>query len=273
MTDLVMINIAGDGQITKEIIREGAGPMPVEGDKVKVHYIATVKETDTEFDNSRSRGSPTKFVLGDTTGKAWCAGIYSMKVGELSKFTVGARYAYGEEGLPGVVTPDSTIVIEAELLEIMEKFETTEAAIARANEINDQANTAFRSGEFQAAIDLYTKELDFVEDIDTDEARDVIKRIYRNISTSHGKLENWKASLRYAQLVLDRDSSDLKAIVRKVEALIGLRLLPDARKAISAATKELGKQTVLRTLVKAVEAAEATEKKEETERFAKMLRK
>lgn len=196
-----------------------------------------------------------------------------MKVGELSKFTVSAEYAYGKDGLQGVVTPDSTVIIEAELLAILEKFESTEAAISRANEINDAANAAFRSGDYLSSITLYDNELDCVDGLKEPEAVDILKRTHRNISTAYAKTNNWKQSLTHASIVLEHDGTDLKAMVRRIEALINLHMLHDAREAIGNATRKHGNQSILRTLKKALEAAEDTEKKEETERFTKMFRK
>ena len=44
-----------DGGIMKEILKEGEGPNPANGDEVVAHYVGTL-EDGTKFDSSRDRG-------------------------------------------------------------------------------------------------------------------------------------------------------------------------------------------------------------------------
>tara|TARA_R110001592_G_scaffold352479_1_gene650348 strand:- start:954 stop:1391 length:438 start_codon:yes stop_codon:yes gene_type:complete len=66
------------------------------GDKVKVHYIGTLKDG-TEFDNSRTRGEGLEFILGDgKLLKGFNDVVEGLKIGETKKVDLEAKEAYGE---------------------------------------------------------------------------------------------------------------------------------------------------------------------------------
>ncbi|KAH0793686.1 peptidyl-prolyl cis-trans isomerase, FKBP-type family protein [Histomonas meleagridis] len=112
------IQVTGDGKVTKDIIREGSGPIPQRGQKVQVHYVGTLTNG-KKFDSSRDRGKPFEFTIGSGVIAGWSLGVATMKVGELSKFTIAADYAYGNRGFPGLIPPGSTLIFEIELLKIL----------------------------------------------------------------------------------------------------------------------------------------------------------
>ena len=59
-----IIDVSGDGGVTKVIKKEGSGmDTPCEGSTVYVHYVGTLLDGQ-EFDSSRKRGKPFDFVLG-----------------------------------------------------------------------------------------------------------------------------------------------------------------------------------------------------------------
>jgi peptidylprolyl isomerase len=66
------------------------------GDKVKVHYVGTLKDG-TEFDNSRTRGEGLEFTLGDgKLLKGFNDVVEGLKIGETKKVDLEAKEAYGE---------------------------------------------------------------------------------------------------------------------------------------------------------------------------------
>lgn len=111
------INVSSDGKVTKEILREGTGPQAERGHKVDVHYVGTLTNG-KKFDSSRDRGKPFSFTIGRDVIKGWSLGVATMKVGELSRFTIASEYAYGNQGFPGLIPPNSTLVFEIELLKV-----------------------------------------------------------------------------------------------------------------------------------------------------------
>jgi FKBP-type peptidyl-prolyl cis-trans isomerase len=114
------MKITRDGKVIKEILREGTGSeRPIRGSKVSVHYVGWL-EDGTKIDSSRDRNQAFTFTLGQGVIVGWSAGVSSMLVGEISKFTMQHEYAYGAEGYPPTIPGKATLVFEIELLEILE---------------------------------------------------------------------------------------------------------------------------------------------------------
>lgn len=98
-----------------EVLREGEGPSPGEGETVTVHYRGTLLDG-TEFDSSYSRGEPATFPL-DRVIEGWKEGLQMMKEGAKYKFYIPSDLAYGEQGTPGgPIPPSATLIFEVELI-------------------------------------------------------------------------------------------------------------------------------------------------------------
>ncbi len=101
-----------------EKITAGAGAVPKQGDTVTVHYTGWLSDG-TKFDSSGDRDEPFSFVLG--TGqviRGWDQGIGGMRVGDKARLTIPPELAYGEQGYPGAIPPNATLIFEVELLSI-----------------------------------------------------------------------------------------------------------------------------------------------------------
>lgn len=98
-------------------LKEGSGASPKASDTVKVHYKGTLTNG-KEFDSSYGRGQPATFPLNRVI-PCWTEGVQAMKTGGKAKLVCPSNLAYGSRGVPGTIPPDSTLVFEVELLEIM----------------------------------------------------------------------------------------------------------------------------------------------------------
>jgi FKBP-type peptidyl-prolyl cis-trans isomerase FkpA len=101
-----------------EKLTTGTGASPKKGDLVTVHYTGRFT-TGEKFDSSVDRNEPFQFVLGAGMVIAgWYLGVAQMKIGDKVKLTLPPELAYGRQGYPGAIPPDSTLVFEVELLGI-----------------------------------------------------------------------------------------------------------------------------------------------------------
>ena len=101
-----------------QVITAGKGAKPKASDSVKVHYKGTLLDG-TKFDSSYDRKEPAQFVLNSVV-PGWTEALQLMPVGSKYTLWIPAKLGYGAEGTPGgPIPPNSTLVFEVELLEIV----------------------------------------------------------------------------------------------------------------------------------------------------------
>ena len=100
-----------------EIITEGTGEIPKDTDRVRVHYHGTLIDG-TVFDSSVDRGEPATFGVNQVI-KGWTEALQLMPVGSKWKVYIPAELAYGERAAGNDIGPNSTLIFEVELLEIV----------------------------------------------------------------------------------------------------------------------------------------------------------
>lgn len=96
--------------------KEGTGLSPSATDNVTVHYTGTFLDGKI-FDSSVQRGQPASFGLNQVI-PGWTEGLQLMKEGAKYKFLIPPALAYGEQGYPGAIPPNSSLIFEVELIKV-----------------------------------------------------------------------------------------------------------------------------------------------------------
>ena len=102
-----------------EILAAGTGAKPTAADQVRVHYHGTLIDG-TVFDSSVDRGEPATFGVGQVI-PGWTEALQLMPTGSKWKVYLPSAIAYGERGAGGNIGPNSALIFEVELLEIIAK--------------------------------------------------------------------------------------------------------------------------------------------------------
>jgi len=99
------------------VLRNSNGPRPNHTSRVRVHYHGTLLDG-TVFDSSIQRQEPAEFALNQVIA-GWTEGLTLMPVGSKYRFWIPSELAYGGNGSPPVIGPNSVLVFEVELLDIL----------------------------------------------------------------------------------------------------------------------------------------------------------
>lgn len=100
-----------------EILKQGTGAKPSANDKVKCHYHGTLING-TVFDSSVQRGEPATFGVSQVI-PGWVEALQLMPVGSKWRLFIPSNLAYGEHGAGDVIEPNSTLIFDVELLDIV----------------------------------------------------------------------------------------------------------------------------------------------------------
>jgi FKBP-type peptidyl-prolyl cis-trans isomerase len=105
-----------DSGILYKVTTEGEGDKPTLENTVVVHYEGTTTEGNV-FDSSYARSQPATFKL---TGiiKGWQEVLQLMTPGSTYEVVIPPALAYGEQGSPGGIAPNSTLKFKIELIEV-----------------------------------------------------------------------------------------------------------------------------------------------------------
>lgn len=100
-----------------EVVKMGEGPKPADTSRVKTHYHGTLIDG-TVFDSSVERGEPVEFPVNGVI-KGWQEALQLMPVGSKFKLYIPSNLAYGERAAGPTIGPNSALIFEVELLEIL----------------------------------------------------------------------------------------------------------------------------------------------------------
>ena len=123
--EFLAANKTKDGVVTLpsglqyQIVKAGTGPKPTAEDQVKCNYEGTTIDGKV-FDSSIKRGEPAVFPVNRVI-PGWTEALKLMPVGSKWKLFIPAALAYGEQGAGQDIAPNSALIFEVELLEIVKK--------------------------------------------------------------------------------------------------------------------------------------------------------
>lgn len=100
-----------------QVLRQGAGRRPMATDRVRVHYRGSLLDG-TVFDSSYERGQATEFGLRQVI-PGWTEGLTLMPIGAKYRLWIPSDLAYGTQGRPPTIAPNSVLVFDVELLDIL----------------------------------------------------------------------------------------------------------------------------------------------------------
>ncbi|WP_199727774.1 FKBP-type peptidyl-prolyl cis-trans isomerase [Corallococcus sp. CA049B] len=115
--DLSAMNKSESGLYTQDLV-VGTGKEAVNKSYVYVHYAGWLPDG-SMFDNSRARGEPIDFVLGNgDVIKGWEEGLIGMRVGGKRKLVIPSDLGYGSRGSAPVIPSNAVLVFDVELMNV-----------------------------------------------------------------------------------------------------------------------------------------------------------
>lgn len=100
-----------------EVLTKGTGIKPKATDSVKCHYHGTLING-TVFDSSVQRGEPATFGVSQVI-QGWVEALQLMETGSKWRLFIPSELAYGARGAGDTIGPNSTLIFEVELLDIV----------------------------------------------------------------------------------------------------------------------------------------------------------
>lgn len=114
-------------ELEYEVLEEGTGEKPEEGDFIKVHFIGSLADG-TEFANSYVQGGDPLVLNYGRSGlfAGFDQALEMMSIGEIARVGIPADLAFGDQGT-GVIPPNADLFFDLELVGIAEiEFESVE---------------------------------------------------------------------------------------------------------------------------------------------------
>lgn len=236
------MNITADGGVTKQILQEGAGDSPLKGMEIQMLYQGCLADG-SEFDSNQKRESPFKFTLGvGQVIQGWDVGVVTMKRGEKAVLTISPEYGYGDKAMGDKLPANSTLVFTVELLDFEEKPKekwdySAEERMQMSKKWKEEGNVAFKAGDFPKALKSYKLVTEYLEmDMkDSEEAKTMRVLCLGNCSLVYFKSKDNKQAVEYADMVLQNDAQNVKALFRKGQAYAAMGEYSQAQQSLEQA--------------------------------------
>jgi peptidylprolyl isomerase len=107
--------------VVKDIV-VGKGKAAKKGDKLSMQYVGVLFKGGQQFDASWDNGSPFDFTLGQgKVIKGWDQGLIGIKPGGRRELIIPPNLAYGAQGQPPTIPPNSPLVFIVDALSVSGK--------------------------------------------------------------------------------------------------------------------------------------------------------
>lgn len=291
-------DVLGNGQLTKRVIKKSkSGKRPARGELVTISYIGKLYDSELtveKVDYKQIHVGDYEVVQGlDMT-------IPLMDVGEVAEIVVNSRFAYGALGLKNEhnselsIPPNATIKYEINLLdskyEELDDLKHFEIRKRYGNAKRERANFWYNRNEYNTAIQLYRRALEYLDDRDGDpginfpNSEDIELSnsdlqsllddrlvVYNNLAMAQIKISAYDAALTAVEHVLRCQPNNAKALYRRGRIL---EAKGDTKGAITflqkAATLEPDTKSIQQDLAKLIIKARREEHNEK-KMYQKML--
>ena len=100
-----------------KVLNEGEGDIPTANNQVKCHYHGTLINGSV-FDSSVERGEPATFPVNGVI-QGWVEALQLMSTGSKWRLFIPSELAYGQQGAGGAIGPNTALIFDVELLEII----------------------------------------------------------------------------------------------------------------------------------------------------------
>lgn len=100
-----------------KVIEQGTGIKPAADGRVRCHYRGTNIKGEV-FDSSYERGKPAEFSIAKLI-RGWQLVMPHLPAGTRARLVIPSQLAYGEEQISKEIGPNSTLVFDIELLEVI----------------------------------------------------------------------------------------------------------------------------------------------------------
>ncbi|XP_055315491.1 peptidyl-prolyl cis-trans isomerase FKBP8 [Sitodiplosis mosellana] len=256
-----IIDVIGNGQLVKKTIRAGEeGFQPQRGNICKINLVGKLEDGTVveEFKDYAVQVGDVEVVQGVDMS------LPLMTVGELAEISADPRFAYGSQGLTNEndnsksIPPNAKVIYTAELLECNDEEDLENVPYASRQSIGnhkrERGNFWYDRGEYNMAIQLYRRSLEYLDDTDkyvgdnskleeftNDQLQELLEtrvKVYNNLAAAQMKISAFDVALTSVDNVLRCQPENVKALFRKGKIL-------EAKGDIKAAIPILQKAAIL----------------------------
>lgn len=264
-----IIDILGNGQLVKTVLLDGDQDLqPARGDLCKVSFKG-------RLENGRIVDEQTDLwvQVGDVEiVQGLDMSLPLMRVGEKAEVVVDPRFGYGSVGLEvpqdptKSIPPNAMIIYHLHLIDSKEEDDLENKSYSTrqiiGNRKRERGNFWYERNEFNLAIQLYRRALEYLDDTDryvgekpaeqemtNDQLQELLEirvKVYNNLAAAQMKISAFDAALISVDNVLRCQPENVKALFRKGKIL-------EAKGDIKAAIPVLQKGAILDPESKAIQ--------------------